>query len=41
MTIAEFNACLEGYRVAHGLKGKRGGGDIDEENLRLMGIEGF
>ncbi len=41
MSIAELNACIRGYRIAHGMKDKGSSGDIDEEDLRAMGIEGF
>lgn len=41
MTIAELNACIDGYRAAHGVKDKKQSADIDEADLRLMGIEGF
>lgn len=41
MTIAEFVACSRGFARAHGAKDKKRQGDIDEEELRLLGIEGF
>jgi hypothetical protein len=40
MTIWEFNACFDGWKAANGVK-PRGKGDISEERLAEMGIEGF
>lgn len=40
MTIWEFNACYDGWKIANGVK-PRGKGDISEERLAEMGIEGF
>lgn len=38
MSLWEFAACVDGYAAAHGA---RRAGDIDEERLADMGIEGF
>lgn len=37
----EFHAAVEGYRLAHGGKEGGGSGDIDDDDMRGMGIEGF
>lgn len=42
MGLWEFLACLDGYRAAQGDSGAAGGrGDLDEVELRAMGIVGF
>lgn len=41
MGLWEFLACKEGYEIAHGGKKPKGSGDIDEDRLRELGIEGF
>ena len=41
MTIAEFNACIAGYRAAHGVKESKPLGDMEDAELRRLGIEGF
>jgi len=41
MSAWEFSACVEGYSEAHGGKRAGSGGDISEERLRELGIEGF
>lgn len=40
MTVWEFHACMDGLRIFHGGK-KASGGDISEDQLAAMGIEGF
>lgn len=40
MGFWEFLACLDGYAQAHGGK-KNKGGDISEDRLAELGIEGF
>lgn len=41
MTLWQFMACLDGYNAAHGGKKKSAGGDVEEHELRELGIEGF
>ncbi len=41
MTVWEFMACMEGVRRFHGGKRSGGKGDIEEDRLRDLGIEGF
>jgi hypothetical protein len=41
MTIAEFVACARGFSKAHGGKDVRPAADVDDADLRMMGIEGF
>lgn len=42
MSLWEFLACSEGYAAAHGGEKQSGHvGDIDDERLRAMGVEGF
>lgn len=40
LTFWEFNACYDGWKLANGVKKKRGA-DISEERLAEMGIAGF
>ena len=40
MTLWEWLCAIDGYGIAHGVK-PRGYGDIDEDRLSDMGIEGF
>lgn len=39
MTLWEFAAVMDGFRAFHGAKPK--GGDISEDRLAELGIEGF
>lgn len=41
MTVWEFMACSKGYVAAHGGKEKPGLGDMEDHELRGLGIEGF
>lgn len=41
MTLWQFTACIEGYAAAHGGRKRRSEGDLPEEELKNMGIEGF
>ena len=42
MSLWEFHACADGYAEAHGGKKKsRGSGDMSDQRLRDLGIEGF
>lgn len=42
MTLWEFNACADAFAKAHGGKsGSGGGGDMTDERLRELGIDGF
>ncbi|WP_168797899.1 hypothetical protein [Pacificoceanicola onchidii] len=44
MSLWEFMACRDGWNVAHGGDGRKGGGavaDFSDAELREMGIEGF
>lgn len=42
LTLWEFAACQDGYILANDPKAKRrGSGEISEERLAEMGIEGF
>ena len=41
MTVWEFMACSDGYVTAHGGKKKAALGDMDNHDLRALGIEGF
>lgn len=41
MTIWEFLACSDGYAESHGAKKKQQHGDMDENDLIAMGVEGF
>jgi hypothetical protein len=41
MTLWQFNACVAGYAAAHGGKRQPAQVDVDDEQLRAMGIEGF
>lgn len=41
MTLWEFTACCDGFSEAHGGKPRAEGGDIDEADLRRLGVEGF
>lgn len=40
MTLWEFAAVMDGFRTFHGAKPKSGG-DIGEDRLAELGIEGF
>jgi hypothetical protein len=40
MTLWEFNACYDAWKIANGIKSRRGG-DISEERLAKLGIAGF
>jgi len=42
MTLWEFAACMDGFRVFHGGKAaQRPGEGMSEERLAELGIEGF
>lgn len=41
MSLWEFMACSDGYQIANGAKEGPTGGDLSEDNLADMGIEGF
>jgi len=41
LTIWEFNACCEAYIEANGGKKKPEGGDMDDADLRALGVVGF
>lgn len=41
MSLWEFNACADAFAKAHGGKSKSGGGDMSDERLRELGIDGF
>lgn len=41
MTLWEFGACMDGVARFHGAKKDGPKGDIDENRLRELGIEGF
>lgn len=42
MSLWEFNACADAFARANGAKGKSGGdGDMSDERLRELGIDGF
>jgi hypothetical protein len=41
MTMWQFAAAVAGWKKAHGQGPKGGGGNISDERLREMGIEGF
>lgn len=41
MGLWEFHACMAGYAKANGGGKSAPSGDISEERLREMGIEGF
>lgn len=41
MTIAEFVACSRGFAKAHGAKESKPLGDMEDADLRRLGIEGF
>jgi len=38
--VWEFTACLDGWAAAHG-NGRRASGDIGDDRLAELGIEGF
>lgn len=41
MTIWEFGAMVDGHILANNPKAKPKGGDIDDDRLAELGIEGF
>lgn len=41
MTLWEFGAMVDGYILANDPKAKPRGGDISEDRLSELGIEGF
>lgn len=42
MTLWEFNACAHAFAKANGAKpASNGGGDMSDERLRELGIDGF
>jgi hypothetical protein len=41
MSLWEFGAMVDGYILANNPKAKPKGGDIDENRLAELGIEGF
>ncbi len=41
MSLWEFGAMVDGYILANNPKAKPKGGDIDEDRLAELGIEGF
>lgn len=41
MTLWEFGACMDGFAKFHGGKKDSPQGDIEENRLRELGIEGF
>jgi hypothetical protein len=40
MTMWQFSAAVEGWLMANG-QGQKGTGDLSDDRLREMGIEGF
>lgn len=41
MSLWEFGACMDGVARFHGGKKEAAHGDIDDDRLRELGIEGF
>lgn len=41
MTLWEFNACAHAFAKANGAKTTSSGGDMSDERLRELGIDGF
>lgn len=41
MSLWEFVACCDGFSEAQGAKQRPDGGDIEDADLRALGVEGF
>lgn len=41
MSLWQFNACADAFAKANGAKEKSGSGEMSDERMRELGIDGF